>query len=92
MAQTDAELLGIRILGWLSADSDRLGAFLGQSGLSGEDLRSRAADPDLLAFVVDFLLGDENALMACCHELGLPPDTPLRARAALPGGDAPHWT
>ena len=62
------------------------------SGVSADELRDRAADPEFLGFVLDFLLSDEAALLAFAHEAGLSPDRPLRARAALPGGELPHWT
>ncbi|MEM9370087.1 MAG: DUF3572 domain-containing protein [Pseudomonadota bacterium] len=92
IAKADAELLGVKVLGWISLDADRLGVFLGQSGLSSDELAARAAEPEMLGFVLDFLLGDEDSLVACCMDLGLPPDQPMRARASLPGGDLPHWT
>lgn len=55
-------------------------------------MRARAGDPEFLGFVLDFLLSDEAALVAFAEESGLSPDRPLRARAALPGGQLPHWT
>lgn len=92
MAQTDAELLGLKILGWIAEDDDRINRLLGLSGLGAGDLRERAGDPDFLGFVLDFLLADEEMLIASCDALAVPPDQPMRARAALPGGDLPHWT
>jgi hypothetical protein len=55
-------------------------------------VRARAADPEFLGFVLDFLLSDEAALVAFAEEAGIAPDRPLRARAALPGGELPNWT
>ena len=48
-------------------------------------------NPRLMA-ILDFLLGDEDLLLAFCAEAGVAPTVPARARAALPGGDAPNWT
>ncbi|MEM7685259.1 MAG: DUF3572 domain-containing protein [Paracoccaceae bacterium] len=87
-----AETLALQALGWLANDAERAEAFLGSAGLSPGDLRERASDPEFLGFVLDHLLQDEAALIAFCEEAGLAPDRPLRARAALPGGDLPHWT
>ncbi len=42
--------------------------------------------------MLDFLLSDEATLMAFAQDAGVSPDRPLRARAALPGGELPHWT
>ena len=71
---------------------DAEGAFLGSTGCSSDELRTRASDPEFLGFVLDFLMQDEAALLAFCETSGLQPDRPIRARAALPGGDLPHWT
>ena len=87
-----AELLAVSALGWIAQDQELTAAFLGTTGASADNLRARAADPDFLGFVLDFLLGDEAALLAFCETQGIAPDRPMRARAALPGGDLPHWT
>lgn len=91
MAQA-AEVLAIQALGWIAADDELSGAFLGASGAAADELRERAADPEFLGFVLDFLLADEDALLAFCEATETPPDAPMRARAALPGGDLPNWT
>ena len=62
------------------------------AGAGPDDLRARAADPAFLGFLLDFLLADEAALMAFAAAEGIHPGLPMRARAALPGGDAPAWT
>ncbi len=87
-----AETLGVQALGWLAGRGDTLGAFLGAAGCAPEDLRKRAREPEFLGFVLDFLLGDEAALMAFCDDAGIRYELPMQARAALPGGDAWHWT
>lgn len=92
MTSDRAEVLAIQALGWIVEREELSGAFLGATGASVEELRSRAADPEFLGFVLDFLLGDEDALIAFAEDAGVPPDAPMRARAALPGGDLPNWT
>lgn len=92
MARNDAETLGARMLGWMAEDDDRFGRFLATTGMGLADIKQRAGDPEFLGFVIDFLLSDEATLMACCEALAIAPDQPMRARAALPGGDLPHWT
>ncbi|MEL6792923.1 MAG: DUF3572 domain-containing protein [Pseudomonadota bacterium] len=87
-----AETIAIKALGWIAADDELSGSFLGASGASADELRLRAADPEFLGFVLDFLLMDEDALIAFCEAVDAPPDAPMRARAALPGGDLPNWT
>ena len=87
-----AELLGLQALGWIAGRPDLAARFLAAAGASPEEMRARAADPEFLGFVLDFLLADEAALLAFAREAGVSPDRPLRARAALPGGALPHWT
>lgn len=92
LPRDQAETLALQALGWLAGQEELSGAFLGASGLDPGELKARAQDPEFLGFVLDFLLSDEDALIACCDAMSVPPDLPARARAALPGGDLPHWT
>lgn len=88
----DAETLALRALAWIAASDELLQGFMGATGVSPDDLRRRAADPRFLAAVLDFLLMDEASVIAFARAESLPYDTLLRARAALPGGQDPHWT
>ncbi len=92
MSQAATEKLAISALAWMAADADLMGRFLAAAGAGPADLRARAADPEFLGFLLDFLLADEAALIAFATAEGIPPEQPMRARAALPGGDAPAWT
>lgn len=92
MKPSTAQALALEALGWLAADDDRIGALLAASGLDPAELRRRAAQPAFLGFVLDHLLADEGMVLAFARETGHAPDAALRARAALPGGDLPHWT
>jgi len=77
---------------WLVGDPATLGAFLHASGATREALQAGLADPEFLGFVLDFLLADETLVRRFATEHDLAPQAPLAARAALPGGDLPHWT
>jgi hypothetical protein len=92
MTRAKAEVFAAQVLDWLAQDHGRIGAFLGWSGESPGSLRARLADPGLLLAVIEFLMLDESLLLAACAELGVPPETPMHARAALPGGETVHWT
>jgi hypothetical protein len=92
MERDRAETVALQALGWLVADEDLLPVFLGATGSGEEDLRRRAADPEFLASVLDFVTMDDAWIAGFCGAVGLPPEAPMQARAALPGGDLPHWT
>ncbi len=92
MSRAEAEALAARALAWMAGDAEMMGRFLAQSGAGPADLRARAAEPEFLGFVLDFLVADETALVAFAEAEGVPPERAMRARAALPGGDLPEWT
>ncbi len=92
MNRDSAERLGIQALVWLAGNDEFLQRFLDAGGVSATDLRQRAQEPEFLGFVLDFLLGDDAMVLAFCDDSNLPPETPMQARAALPGGDLPNWT
>jgi hypothetical protein len=87
-----AAAIGQEALIWLAGEPEALSRFLALSGLGPADLRAGASDPEFLGFVLDFLLGNDAEVLAFATDAGLPPDMVMRARAALPGGDAPSWT
>lgn len=92
LTREQAEHLALTALTWIAAQPEIAGGFLGAAGAGVDELRTRAGDPEFLGFVLDFLLGDEEMLLAFCTDEGIQPDRPMRARAALPGGDLPNWT
>ena len=92
LPQETAELIAIQALGWIAARPALAEQVLAAAGASADEMRGRAGDPEFLGFVLDFLLADEEALLAFAREAGIAPDRPLRARVALPGGALPHWT
>lgn len=92
MSPQDAETVALQALGWIAAQDDLLPVFLGASGADLADLRHRAAEPEFLGAVLDFLLMDDAWVMGFCTEAGHPFTRPAEARAMLPGGGQTHWT
>jgi len=92
MHQAAAETIALRALAWLAGNEALLPVFLGATGASLAELKSRAAEPDFLGSVLDFLLLDDAWVIAFAAEHGLPPASLQAARAALPGGAAINWT
>lgn len=84
--------IGEKALIWLAGNSELLPVFLGASGASVDDIRAQHSDPAFLGSVLDFIVMDDAWVMAFCDAQNLPYDAPMRARAALPGGEAVHWT
>ena len=92
MTEDQAQTIALQALGWIAAQDELFPAFLSATGASLPDLRTRAADPDFLAAVLDFLLQEDAWVLDFSAANGLPPQSLLAARAALPGGRLPNWT
>lgn len=92
MNSEQAEKIALLALGWLAADDELCGVFLGSTGASPDDLRNQAGEPAFLASVLDFLTMDDAWVMAFCDAHELPYETPMRARQSLPGAEQVHWT
>lgn len=92
MKPAAAAEVGRQALIWLAGRPEAMGAFLDASGADPAELRARAADPEFLGFVLDFLLQSDAFVLDFAAEAGIPPETPARARAALPGGAVPDWS
>lgn len=91
MGRDRAEDFAIHALTWL-AQAELLDAFLAASGTGREALRDAAASPTFLGAVLDYVAQSDDWVRACCAARDVPPETLMAARAALPGGDLPHWT
>lgn len=87
-----AEIIAIQALGWLSNQDDLMMTFLGATGSGLDDVRNRAADPEFLASVMDFILMDDTWITDFCDAQSMPYDAIQHIRMALPGGSLPNWT
>ncbi|MFO1201627.1 MAG: DUF3572 domain-containing protein [Tabrizicola sp.] len=87
-----AQVLAIQALGWIAGNDELFPLFLSATGAGMAELRARAADPDFLAAVLDFLLQDDRWVVAFCDAEGHPYTAPQSALAALPGGAVMNWT
>ena len=92
MNTDQAELIAIQALGHIAAEEDLLFAFVDLTGLSPNDLRARAGEPEILGGILDFILMDDQRLLAFCETMNLRPEMPAIARKLLPGGEEVHWT
>ncbi len=92
MTQERAETVALQVLSWIAGNEDLLPVFLGASGGALEDMRAGAHDPEFLAAVMDFVLMDDDWVVACCDDCGLGYETLAAARQLLPGGAPINWT
>ena len=82
-AREVAEIVAIQALSFVAGEPERLGAFLAESGIGPETLRSAAADPQFLVSVLDFVLRDDQTVKAFAIAAQLDPTNIAAARQAL---------
>jgi Protein of unknown function (DUF3572) len=78
-----AEIVAVQALSFVAGDPERLGAFLAETGIGPETLRSAAADPHFLASVLDFVLRDDATVKAFAAASELDPTTVAAAHEVL---------
>jgi hypothetical protein len=66
-------------------DERRAKRFIDLTGIGTDELRSRAAEPALLAGLIRFLEAHEPDLVAVAEELGVSPEVLVQARRELEG-------
>ena len=81
----DAETLALSALVATLTDERRAQRFLDLSGIDTEDLRSRAADPAVLAALLRFLEAHEPDLIDVAGAIGAKPADVVAAREELEG-------
>jgi len=79
----EAEPLALSALGWTLSDPPRAQRLLALTGLTPDDLRSRLAEPSVLAEILRFLEGHEPDLVACADALEVTPEQLVEARRSL---------
>ena len=87
-ADSDPFVLGLQLLAHVVAEEDLRSRFLALTGLDADDLRARAADPGVLAALIDFVAANERDLVAAAEALEVTPLAIVAAGAALGRGSA----
>ncbi len=87
-----AQTMALEALAWVLGQDDLLGNFLNNTGASPNDLARLAGEPLFLAAVLDFLMEDDQRVIAFCADLNHPLTSVQSARAVLPGAQYMHWT
>lgn len=83
-----AEIVAVQALSFIAGDPERLGAFLAESGIGPETLRTAARDPHFLSSVLDFVMRDDATVKAFASASELHPTTIAAAHQAL---GEPQW-
>jgi hypothetical protein len=83
-----AEIVAVQALSFIAGDAERLGAFLAETGIGPDTLRTAAADPQFLTSVLDFVMRDDATVKAFADASKLHPTNIAAARQVL--GD-PQW-
>jgi len=86
MTSTNAETLALKALGFLANSPGALERFAQVSGIGTGEMRDRAAEPEFLGAILDFLLSEEDLLTQFCESESVEPREIHLARYALPGG------
>jgi len=81
--ETNAEAVALQALVWTISEPSRASRLLDTTGLDVSELRARAAEPSLLAAVLNFLEAHEPDLVACADQLEITPAALVAARAEL---------
>lgn len=70
----DRTAIALQALVWILADEARGQRLLALTGLTGDDLRNRVADPGLHEALFAFLQAHQPDLLACAEALQLAPE------------------
>ena len=79
----NAVALALSALGWTLSDGARAERLLALTGLTPDDLRTRIAEPSVLAATLAFLEAHEPDLLACAEAIGVKPAQIVAARTLL---------
>ena len=80
--QEAAASLAVTALGFIAGEPERL---LATTGIGPESIRAAASDPDFLLGVLDYLVSDEELLLAFANENSFDPAHVASARDILAG-------
>ena len=79
----DARTLGLLALATAVSDERRAQRFLDLTGIGTDELRERAAEPELLAALLRFLEAHEPDLLAVAEAIDVKPEALVAARHEL---------
>jgi hypothetical protein len=87
-ATIDADQIAIDALGYIASEPDLMQRFLDLTGIEADGIRQAAGQPSFFVGVLDFLLANENDVVAFSHATGTPLETVQIAQEKLDRGSA----
>ena len=81
----NAQTLALKVLGFLANSPETMERLMQQSGLDSATIRERAAEPDFLLAVVDFLMANEDVMIDFCQVTRIEPKAVQLASQLLSG-------
>lgn len=81
----DAEAVAFKAVAFIVSDEDHRDRFLALTGCAPDQLRGRLADRGFQIAALEYLLGDEQAVLAFAETAELHPDLPRLAHHLLGG-------
>ena len=85
MNTENAEILALETLAWLAGHEGGLERFLTAAGTDLQSLKAAADSPDTARALLDFLLSNEDLLLAFCDATQTPPQAVPAALHRLDG-------
>jgi hypothetical protein len=82
--------MAVEALAFLGRSPERLARFLDISGLRPDTLRAAAAEPGFFAGLMDYLVSDEELLVAFAGEIEASPESVMQARRLLSPTEFPE--
>ena len=83
LTRQHAETIALNGLAFLAAQPDYIDLFLRNTGIDAAELRLRAADPDVLRAVLEYILAGDATTTGFCEDQSLTPRDLHAARHLL---------
>ena len=92
MNKEAAEVIALKVIGWLAGNDELLPVFMGATGFSADDFRAAVNTSEFQVSVLDFVMMNDAWVLEFSDNHNIPPENLMVARHSLPGGEAINWT
>jgi hypothetical protein len=81
----ETSIIALNLIGFIASSESHLERFQGLTGISIEDLKSRAPDPKFHIFILDYVMQDEPLILEFSAAAQISPTVLQSAHHALSG-------